>query len=552
MAGWPQMQRARQAEIPGDAGDPAQLLAIPAARSLAAPHKAAWLGSLTVFAVASALLGWLFRSEIAAAVQVWSSSATFGHAFFIVPISAFLFYRMRHRLALIPPAPAPWAAAPLAALALLWAVGAVANVLVVKQLAVVGLWQGMFLLVLGWPVTRAALFPLLYLYFAVPLGSSAIPVLQDVTAQMVVHLLRLTGMPVFLDGYLIQIPSGSFLVAEACSGVRYLIVSVALGVLVAHLLLRSWRRRLLFVGLSIVIPIIANGIRAYGIIMLAHLSDYRIAADVDHVFYGLAFLSIVTLALLGIAVLLRERDGAAEAAPTGATRPQKAAKETWATQVACSGAALASVLLLQAWVATAKDAPAVLAPARLLLPEAAAPWQAISDATFPWMPGFHSPDAVLRGSYRLDGDQVDVHIAHYAYQREGAEAVSELNDPGGVGKPWRVLQARLAEAGIEGRELRFTRLLLANRSERYIVWYWYRVAGENAGSRLLGKLLELKALLPGTEEAASVIAIGSRVSEDAERTDALLRAFLAQNLDSSGSLVRLDALQAGSPAAAAP
>src|SRR3546814_20295136 len=76
-------------------------------------------------------------------------------------------------------------------------------------------------------------------------------------------------MTVFLDGYLIQIPTGSFLVAEACSGVRYLLVSVALGVLTAYLFFRPWPRRLLFVALSVAVPIVANGIRASGIIMLA-------------------------------------------------------------------------------------------------------------------------------------------------------------------------------------------------------------------------------------------------------------------------------------------
>src|SRR3546814_15934844 len=74
--------------------------------------------------------------------------------------------------------------------------------------------------------------------------------------------------------------------------------------------MRSWRRRLFFIALSVVVPIAANGIRAYGIILLAHLSDYRLAVDVDHVLYGLAFLIIVTLILLGIVVLLREREPA--------------------------------------------------------------------------------------------------------------------------------------------------------------------------------------------------------------------------------------------------
>jgi EpsI family protein len=197
---------------------------------------------------------------------------------------------------------------------------------------------------------------------------------------------------------------------------------------------------------------------------------------------------------------------------------------------------LAAVLLAQAWAASAKEAPAVLEPA-LLLPEAAAPWRAVSDSAALWQPRFQGPDVVLRGSYRRGTDRVDLHVAYYAYQREGAEAVSELNDLAEVGRPWRVLRLKPAEITVNGRPHRFTRMLLTDRTDTYVVWYWYRVAGENARSRLFAKLLELKALMPGAEKSASVIAIASRVSEDAERTNALLAAFLEQTLDSNGSLV---------------
>src|SRR3546814_6229795 len=82
-------------------------------------------------------LFWAFRAEIAAAVQVWSGSAAYGHAFFIVPVCLFLFYRLRHRLAALQPEPALWALGPIAILCLVWMVGALANALVVKQFAFV-------------------------------------------------------------------------------------------------------------------------------------------------------------------------------------------------------------------------------------------------------------------------------------------------------------------------------------------------------------------------------------------------------------------------------
>jgi exosortase A len=538
--------------MPDVGGGVVHPLSVPASIAPAGGDKGAWPGSVVVLAFASTALAWAFRGEIAAAVQVWSNSATFGHAFFIAPICLFLFYRARHRLALLQPSPAPWATVLVAMLAFAWVIGEMANVVVVKQLALVGLWQALFLLVLGWRITRAALFPLLFLYFAVPVGSSAIPVLQDLTAQMVAHLLRTTGIPVFLDGFVIQIPSGSFLVAEACSGVRYLIVSLALGVLAAHLFLRSWPRRLLFVGLSIVIPILANGIRAYSIIMLAHLTDYRTAGEFDHVLYGFLFLGIVTVSLLGLAALLRDRHGPDAGAPAVADvddrlqRQRPTSKGGVPAQAAYGGAALALIFLAQAWTAVVKEPPVAPVPA-LLLPHVTAPWQTAADGEPGWQPDFHGHDLALQGSYRLGSDQVDLRVAYYSHQREGAEAISDMNNLVGAGKQWRALQVRRATIPVRGKEHPYVRMLLGGRGDSYIVWYWYRVGGQSTSSRMFGKLLELKTLLGG-DRAASVVAIGSRVSADAQRTEALLGAFLNQHLNSDGTLVRL----AKPPTAAAP
>src|SRR3546814_4334455 len=77
------------------APDPLAAASLPLADRL----RRAWAGSLAILAVASCLLGWVFRMEIAAAVHVWWSSATFGHGFFILPFGLFLPYRRLHRLA---------------------------------------------------------------------------------------------------------------------------------------------------------------------------------------------------------------------------------------------------------------------------------------------------------------------------------------------------------------------------------------------------------------------------------------------------------------------
>ena len=103
-------------------------------------------------------------------------------------------------------------------------------------------------------------FPLAYLLLAVPFGEALIPPLIDFTADFTVTALQLTGIPVYREGSFFTIPSGNWSVVEACSGLRYLIASFTLGTLYAYLTYRSLKRRLIFIALSVIVPIIANGV----------------------------------------------------------------------------------------------------------------------------------------------------------------------------------------------------------------------------------------------------------------------------------------------------
>ena len=93
--------------------------------------------------------------------------------------------------------------------------------------------------------------------------------MQTVTAEIAIVLLGLTGVPAHLEGIFITTPTGYFEVAEACAGVKFLIAMVAFGALVANVCFRSWPRRIAFLAAAIVVPILANGVRAWGTIYIA-------------------------------------------------------------------------------------------------------------------------------------------------------------------------------------------------------------------------------------------------------------------------------------------
>ena len=107
------------------------------------------------------------------------------------------------------------------------------------------------------------------------------------TATLVtVSALRLSGVPVFREGNHFVIPSGSWSVVEACSGIKFLTASLMIGTVYAWVMYRSLGRRVAFVLASIAIPFVANWLRAYLTVLIAHVTNNRWMLGIDHLLFG--------------------------------------------------------------------------------------------------------------------------------------------------------------------------------------------------------------------------------------------------------------------------
>jgi len=171
-----------------------------------------------------------------------------------------------------------------------------------------------------------------------------VPTLIDWTADFTIGALRLSGVPVYREGNHFIIPSGWWSVVEACSGVRYIIASSMVGTMFAAIAYRSPRRRAWFVLASILVPVVANWLRAYMIVMLGHLSNNRLAVGVDHVIYGWFFFGLVMLLLFWIGSRWQEnlpdqptalREG--PVAPPPASAEQTRTAKLWAAALSVRG-----------------------------------------------------------------------------------------------------------------------------------------------------------------------------------------------------------------------
>ncbi|GAB5381779.1 MAG: exosortase A [Aliiglaciecola sp.] len=244
--------------------------------------------------------GAVFYNSIASAVEIWYRSETFAHCFIILPICIYLIKLKWAALNNATLKPSYVSLIFVTGTLLIWLFGSMAQVKVIEQYAAFAMLPMLIWTVMGNQVARILLFASFFWLFSVPAGEFLIPQLQELTADITVLAIELTGIPVYREGLYIAIPNGLFEVAVACSGIRYLIASFTLGTLFAYLNYNKLNKRLIFIAFSIVLPLLANGIRAYGIVMIAYLSDMKYATGVDHLVYGWLFFGVVILIMFTV------------------------------------------------------------------------------------------------------------------------------------------------------------------------------------------------------------------------------------------------------------
>ena len=385
-----------------------------------------------------------------------------------------------------------WAASFLAAagLSLVWLVAAVADARVISEAAVLGLF---FL----WPATvygpRAAqkLGPIAAIFLlAIPVWGALTRVLQSMTVAMSGVFVTLARVPAVIDGDMIHIQYGSFLVAGGCAGLNYLMSGLTIGALYAHLFTAGWRGRLGVMGLATLLPMVGNWIRVAGLVVLGHTSQMEsifITNSPAHLAFGWGiFLGSM---LIFFPLAQRVTDWAARRKPQN----DRTAPDTvgFAERPALAAGALAStVMLLGPVLYVAIGALPVRDVAPLALAPYSAEWRAEQGGRpYPWHPAFVGASQEESALWTNGADRVLLDRLTYREQAQGAEL---------IGYQSRIAPDSLVAAerlfGAVGPERRLVNEAIVRDGDSHLlVWYWYRVGGLETESATRAKLLEVLA-----------------------------------------------------------
>ena len=495
--------------------------------------SAAWRRHGVIVCGVVALLIALFWHDVRGLTAIWWTSTTFGHCLFIGPVVGWLVWQRRTGLAeLTPVAWAPGLAL-VAVGGLGWLVGDAGGVALARHLGIVLILQGAVVTILGPNVARALLFPLAYAFFLVPFGEGLEGPLQTATVAMTMPLLHLFGVPAQVDGVLITIPGGYFEVAEACSGAKFVIAMIAYGALVANVCFVSWHRRATFMVVAVIVPVLANGLRAFGTIYAAYLTSVERATGFDHIVYGWVFFGLVMAATLAIGWRWFDR---APDAPQFDPALLQAMPKFRIDALVAAALVLVTAAAFPAWSAAIAGRAQAL-PSRISLPDVPG-WHRTADgARAPWSPNYPGADHFLLGRYADEsGDVVDLAIAVYGSQHEGKELVAFGVGPLREDDLWVRVSDLPDLAG--GSVIRVT---APGPVERQIAT-WYRVGNLVTHSGPAVKFETLKAKLLGGPQRAVAVHVSAEVAPGRDP-----RAAMARFVAALGPIARVADRSAGMP-----
>ncbi|MFC0250926.1 exosortase A [Massilia consociata] len=501
------------------------------------PAAAASIPYSSLVPVALALLApfLLYFATANSMVSIWNSSETFAHGYVILPISLFLIWRQRAWFSQLPPQPWRPALVLMAGAGAAWLAGRMGDVQVVMQYAFVAMFPLAALALLGPRLAAKFTFPLLFLLFAVPFGEIFVNPLINYTADFTVWAVQMTGIPVLRNGTRFELPTGNWSVVEACSGIRYLISSITLGCLYAYLTYRSNTRRAVFIGLSIVVPIVANWLRAYGIVMIGHLSGMELATGVDHLVYGWLFFGVIMFIMFWIGSYWREDDTAPPAAvPAAAAGAAATGAGNGRPSASLVPMAVAVVALAAVWPAFAAfNDRANHNPEPVALDEPAVAWPLA--AAFPdWQVAYMEPDARLARVYQSpQGAPVLMQLLYYRNQDKQKGLISSVNRLAGEKDAFHETASTVRTETAGARTLPLREALLDGPGGPLVVWQVMWVDGHYLAGNVIGKLRQAQGKLQFRGDDGALVAIAAPADDNSEQgveaARAALRAFLAQN-----------------------
>ena len=504
------------------------------------------LGGLGLFAALIAISLPIFWIGFAMLGAAWITPE-YSHGPLIPLISLYLFLRERRSTPRIdtPKRTKPGIALLGGALVL----GIFGNLVAIPDIVAYALivWTGgLMLICMGWEAGKHHWKPVLHLIFMLPLPQflywQLTIQLQLISSQLGVYFIKLAGIPVFLEGNLIDLGVYQLQVAEACSGLRYLFPILSFSYLMA-ILYRGpfWHKAVLF-ALAVPLTIVMNSIRIGMIGVLVNAYGISHAEGFLHFFEGWVIfgtcIGLLFLTALGLQRLTRNPKPLRDVidVETDGLGGQVAQVLTLAPSRGMIAGLALSGLITAAFVLT--PSPPRALPERdifAIFPRSLGDWQAQIIPLDPEVEAVLDATDYINATYMSPNSPAPVTFfsAWYASQTEGAGIHSpEVCLPVGGWEIFTLAPHAISMPGTIYGDFDVNRAVIQKGLSKQLVYYWFDQRGRRMTNDFAAKATVVyDSLTRGRTDGAMVrftTPIGAKESEAA--ADARIQAFMAEAL----------------------
>jgi|GEM_PF-5883044 len=401
-----------------------------------------------------------------------------------------------------------------------------------KFIQIVSLWVmlvGMLLLQGGWRLLRLLSFPLFLLLIMIPLPKTVINFftfrLQLFSSWLSAEVLRVLGFTTHLQGNIIDLGGRQLQVAEACSGLGYIINALVLGIVFCYFFQRQAGKVVVLLLSLVPAAIVANVLRLVGIAYFPMLQEgfWHMSLGLSIFILGFDYLRLINWLLNRFFPTAGQPAAAVEAKPPG-TAPASPRVSYYLLNVV---GLIFLVLAYPLSLPITQPPPVPMLQSFDKFPMHIDGWVGkryfIEDAH---LIEYLAADDYLQAEF-VNGqqDRIALWITYHANQVRGVNKYMHSPQYCMPGSGWKIIHTETVELG-PGQTARYSIFEKGQAKQGILYWYLYGGKWLSTDYQLLRMYIGLDSLIQG-KNYGSLIQVSALIAGNEEKVKNELIAFAA-------------------------